>query len=200
MAREYVTAADLKAQLGIDPDDTTKDARAARAVKAASRAIDRATGRAGHGFWLDEAPTARSYRLDGRIVCEGDGDVLLVDEIGDTAGLLVEASSGESWSAVTGWETRPDNALADGKPVDSLLRVGRTWGLASTRIRVTARFGWPAVPDDIAEAAMIQASRLFKRADSPEGVMGSAEWGVVRLSRRDPDVWNLIEPYVIPGF
>ncbi|MEU8531590.1 phage gp6-like head-tail connector protein [Streptomyces parvulus] len=200
MAQEYVTAADLRLQLGIDEDDAPKAARAARAVKAASRAIDKATGRAGHGFWLDETPTSRTYRLDGRIVCDTGGDLLLVDEIGDTAGLLVEASSGDSWSTVTGWETRPDNALADGKPVDSLLRVGSAWGLASTRIRVTARFGWPAVPDDIAEAAMIQASRLFKRADSPEGVMGSAEWGVVRLSRRDPDVWNLIEPYVLPGF
>jgi hypothetical protein len=30
--------------------------------------------------------------------------------------------------------------------------------------------------------------------------MGSAEWGVVRLSRRDPDVWNLIEPFIRPGF
>ncbi|MFE2353063.1 phage gp6-like head-tail connector protein [Streptomyces parvulus] len=200
MAQEYVTADDLRLQLGIDEDDAPKVARAARAVRAASRAIDKATGRPGHGFWLDDTAKTRTYRLDGRIVCEGDGDVLLVDEIGDTTGLLVEASSGDSWSAITGYEARPDNALADGKPVDSLLRLGSTWGLASTRIRVTARFGWPAVPDDIAEAAMIQASRLFKRADSPEGVMGSAEWGVVRLSRRDPDVWNLIEPYVLPGF
>jgi hypothetical protein len=42
--------------------------------------------------------------------------------------------------------------------------------------------------------------RLFRRKDSPEGVTGSAEWGVVRLSRRDPDVWVLIEPYILPGF
>lgn len=67
-------------------------------------------------------------------------------------------------------------------------------------MRITAQFGWPAVPDDISEAALIQAARLFKRKDSPEGVIGNAEWGVVRLSRRDPDVWNLIEQYVLPGF
>ncbi|MEU8728762.1 phage gp6-like head-tail connector protein [Streptomyces tendae] len=200
MAREYVTTEDLKTQLGIDPDDTTKDARAARAVRAASRGIDRATGRPGHGFWLDEQPVARTYQLDGRIVRARNGDVLLVDEIGDTTAMLVETGSGDSWSAVTGYETYPDNALADGKPVTGLLRLGGTWGTASARVRVTARFGWPAVPDDISEAALIQASRLFKRADSPEGVMGSSEWGVVRLSRRDPDVWNLIEPYRLDGF
>ncbi|MFC8456442.1 hypothetical protein ACFUJ0_06100 [Streptomyces sp. NPDC057242] len=67
-------------------------------------------------------------------------------------------------------------------------------------MRVGTRFGWPAVPDDITEAALIQAARLYRRKDSPEGVTGSAEWGVVRLSRRDPDVWNLIDPYVLPGF
>jgi hypothetical protein len=200
MAQEYVTREQLKNQLGIEADDTTRDAKADRAVRAASRAIDRATGRLGRGFWLDEAPTARTYRLEGRIVREREGDLLLVDEIGDITSMVVEVSYVTSWSPVTDYETQPDNALADGRPVTGLLRAGRAWALPSARVRVTARFGWPSVPDDIAEAAMIQAARLFKRADSPEGVMGSAEWGVVRLSRRDPDVWNLIEPYIIPGF
>lgn len=195
MAQEYVTRAELKEQLGIEADDTTRDARLDRAVRAASRGIDKATGRR---FWLDETPTTRTYRPEGRIVCERGGDLLLVDDIGDTTGMVVETGSGASWSAVTRYETHPDNAAADGQPVTGLLRLGSTWGL--DRVRVTARFGWPAVPDDIAEAALIQASRLFKRADSPEGVMGSAEWGVVRLSRRDPDVWALIEPYIVPGF
>lgn len=112
----------------------------------------------------------------------------------------METGSGTSWSPVTGYETVPDNALADGRPITALLRVGGIWGYERGRVRVTARFGWPDVPDDIEQAALIQASRLFKRKDSPEGVTGSAEWGVVRLSRRDPDVWNLIEPYILPGF
>ncbi|MFE1424365.1 phage gp6-like head-tail connector protein [Streptomyces fungicidicus] len=197
MAQEYVTREALKNQLGIEAGDTDRDARADRAVRAASRAIDRATGRR---FFLDEQPQTRTYRLDGRIVREPEGDLLLVDDIGDTAGMVVEVGYVTSFSPVTDYETQPDNALADSRPVTGLLRAGRAWALPSSRVRVTARFGWPTVPDDIAEAAMIQAARLFKRADSPEGVMGSAEWGVVRLSRRDPDVWALIEPYIIPGF
>lgn len=197
MAADYATAAELKAQLGIEEDDTSRDARAERAVRAASRAIERACGRR---FWLDASAQTRTYRLEGRTVRDADGALLLVDDIGDTSGLLVEAGTGSSWAAVASFETHPDNALADGKPVTGLFRPSATWGRAGTRVRVTARFGWPAVPDDIAEAALIQASRLFKRADSPEGVMGSSEWGVVRLSRRDPDVWALIEPYILPGF
>lgn len=197
MATEYATAPELKAQLGIEEDDTSRDALLDRALKAASRGIERACGRR---FWLDDSAQTRTYRLEGRIVREDDGDLLLVDDIGDTSGLLVEAGSGTSWADVTGYETHPDNAIADGKPVTGLLRPSATWGLPTTRVRVTARYGWPAVPDDVAEAALIQASRLFKRKDSPEGVMGSSEWGVVRLSRRDPDVWALIEPYILPGF
>jgi hypothetical protein len=197
MATEYATLAVLKEQLSIEADDTSRDAKATRALKAASRAIDRATGRR---FWLDEDAQTRTYRLEDRIVCDRDGDVLLVDDIGDITGMVVETGSGASFTAVSGYETTPDNALADGYPVTGLLRVSGMWGTSTTRVRVTAKFGWPTVPDDIAEACLIQASRLFKRADSPEGVMGSAEWGVVRLSRRDPDVWALLEPYVLPGF
>jgi hypothetical protein len=197
MANEYATRDELKGQLSIPLDDATKDDRLDKALKSASRSIDRTTGRR---FWLDATAQTRTYRLADRIVCEPDGDVLLVDDIGATVGMVVETGSGSSFTAVTGYETTPDNALADGYAVTGLLRVNGTWGTATTRVRVTAKFGWPTVPDDIVQACLIQASRLFKRADSPEGVMGSSEWGVVRLSRRDPDVWALIEPYTLPGF
>jgi hypothetical protein len=52
----------------------------------------------------------------------------------------------------------------------------------------------------IREATLIQALRLYKRKDSPEGVLGSAEWGTVRVSRLDPDVAKLVESLVLPGF
>lgn len=197
MANEYATRAELKDQLSIETDDTSRDGLLDKALTSASRSIDRSTGRR---FWLDSTVQVRRYRLADRVVCEPDGDVLLVDDIGDVTGLVVETGSGSSFTAFTGYETYPDNALADGLPVSGLLRLNGTWGTASTRVRVTAKFGWPSVPVDIAQACLIQASRLYKRKDSPEGVMGSAEWGVVRLSRRDPDVWNLIEPYILPGF
>lgn len=196
---EYATLADLKDQMGVEASDTSRDDQLAKVLKSASRGIDRATGRR---FWLDDTATVRAYRLHARVVCEEDGNVLLVDDIGDTAGMTVESAStgGGTYTAVTGYETTPDNALADGYPITGLLRPNSIWGTSFTRIRVTARFGWPAVPDDIAQACLIQATRLYKRRDSPEGIIGSAEWGVRNLSRRDPDVWALIEPYILPGF
>lgn len=197
MANEYGDLATLKSNLGIEADDDTRDTQLNRALSAASRSIDKTTGRR---FWLDATVKQRVFRLHGRVVCDDDGDLLLVDDIGSITGLIVEAGSGGSFTAVTGYETSPDNALADGEPITGLRRLNGIWGTGTTRVRVTAKFGWPVVPDDITEATLIQAARVFKRKDSPEGVLGSAEWGVVRLSRRDPDVWAFIEPYLLPGF
>ncbi|MEV6571866.1 phage gp6-like head-tail connector protein [Streptomyces sp. NPDC051577] len=196
MAATYADLGTLKRQLSLDDDDDTRDAQLDQALNTASRYIDRATGRR---FWLDAEPAERVYRPQGRTVIEDDGAALVVDDIGSTSGLVVETGSAAAWSTIATWETLPDNALALGRPITALLRSGG-WGSGTSRVRVTARHGWPAVPDEIVQATLIQANRLYKRKDSPEGVTGSADWGVVRLSRRDPDVWNLIEPYVLPGF
>ncbi|MFI0932917.1 phage gp6-like head-tail connector protein [Streptomyces sp. NPDC021019] len=194
MAEGYGTRAALKERLDLPVSDTSRDSALDSALAAASRSIDRATGRR---FDLTAEPVTRTYNPRGRVVDRPDGELLLVNDIGSTTGLVVETGSG---STVTGFETSPDNALADDLPITGLLLLRTSWGTGTSRIRVTARFGWPSVPDDVAEAALIQAARLYRRRNSPEGVTGSAEWGVVRLSRRDPDVWNLIEPYVLPGF
>ncbi|MDT0306868.1 phage gp6-like head-tail connector protein [Streptomyces sp. DSM 44917] len=199
MANEYADLAALKGTLNIETADTTADAALNRALTAASRSIDRTCGRR---FWLDPAPVARTYRLRGRLLCEDDGELLLTDDIGSATGLVVETGSGSTWTTAAGWETAPENAAVEGRPVTGLLRTGGTWGWdhTSARVRVTARWGWPQVPDEVVQATLIQAARLYRRKDSPEGVTGSAEWGVVRLSRRDPDVWALIEGLILHGF
>lgn len=200
MANEYADLDTLKAHLNIETADTSRDTLLSQALSTASRGIDRTTGRR---FYLDSSAVQRTYRPSGRVVFEVDGEVLLTDDIGSTTGLIVETGSGSTWTAVTGYETVPDNALADGRPITGLRRPNGIWtwqASSTTRVRVTARFGWPAIPDDVVQATLIQAARLYRRKDSPEGVTGSAEWGVVRLSRRDPDVWNLIEPFVLSGF
>lgn len=196
MAEDYASIETLRLMVKADETDP-RDELLQRALTSASRSIDRTTGRR---FWLDPAPVARTYRLAGRTVSEEDGDVLLVDDIGSAEGLVIETGTGTSWTTLTGVETTPDNALLNELPVTGLLRVNGQWGTGSSRVRVTARYGWPSVPDDIEQATLIQANRLWRRKDSPEGVTGSAEWGVMRLSRRDPDVWNLIEQYVLAGF
>ena len=197
MANEYATLATLKRLLNLETADTTSDDLLTQALEAASRGIDRMCGRR---FWLDPAPVARTFNPSGRTVATESGDRLVVNDLGSVTGLTVETGSGGSYSAVTTYETGPDNALADARPVTSLLSLGGSWGYGAARVRITGRWGWPAVPAEVVQATQIQALRLYRRKDSPDGVTGSAEWGVVRLSRVDPDVYTLVQHLTLPGF
>lgn len=195
MANEYATLTDLKTQVGIT--DSARDALLNNALAAASRAIDKKTGRR---FWLDPTAVQRTFNPYGRTVRDQRGALLLIDDIGSLDNLLVETGSGSSWTAATGYETTPDNALLDEQAITGLLLATGTWGTHTTRVRIAARWGWPAVPDEITQATLLQAGRLFKRKDSPDGVAGSSEWGFMRVPNLDPDVRALIEPYMLPGF
>jgi hypothetical protein len=192
----YATLAQLKNMITVT--DTDRDSQLADKLAAASRAIDNNTGRR---FYLDAAATARVINPTRRLVEDEDGWHLLIPDIGDVDALVVEVGRAGAWTNITAQvEAEPLDAIAELKPVTSLLKVGGTWPAgAGRRVRVTARWGWPAIPDGVHEATLILAARLFKRKDSPEGVLGSSEWGVIRLSRTDPDVYGLIQNYILPG-
>lgn len=197
----YIDLDSVKSDLKIEPNNTDRDARLTRAIAAACRKIDGETGRR---FYLDAAASARTYSPRGRVVPTEDGEVLLVDDIGSTADLIVEIGDGHSWSTLptTAWDPYPDNAIVQRRPVEGILRRSGCWRSVGSisRARVTTRWGWPIIPDPVEQAAQILAIRYFGRKDSPEGVIGSTEWGAIRLSRSDPDVYALIQEYVLPGF
>jgi hypothetical protein len=189
----YTDLETVKSSLGkITADD--RDELINNAIRSACRWIDRRTGRR---FYADQAATARTFPIVGQSLYRDGEQVLLVDDIADETGLAVATGRTGAWTVVTGCETGPDNALAYGRAVTEI-RAGSGWLPASGRIQVTARWGWPAVPDEIAQAAQLLAARLYRRKDSPQGVLGSSEWGVTRVSRVDPDVEALIGPFVIP--
>ncbi|MFE7559665.1 phage gp6-like head-tail connector protein [Kitasatospora sp. NPDC057500] len=191
----YVPLGTLKSALKIT--DTDRDDLLTQALQAASRGVEKIAGRR---FWLDPAPVARILNPRGRTLDDADGGHLLTADIGTLDGLVVETGTTGAWSTAPDIEPEPTDALDEGRPVTSLLRLGAPWPAgARQRVRVTARWGWPAVPDEVAQATLIQANRLFRRKDSPDGVAGSAEWGVMRLGRVDPDVDALMKPFVLPG-
>ena len=192
----YADLTTLKLALSIT--DTARDALLNKALDSASRYIEKLAG--GRQFFADATTTARTYQTRGRVLGGVDGEALLVDDISSTTGLVVEVGS-TTFTAVTDYEVGPENAIARGYPINSLLRLSGTWSVAlRPRVRVTAKWGWPAVPDDIVQATLIQAARYYKRKDSPEGVMGSAEWGTVRVAKTDPDVQALVQPFILPSF
>ncbi|GIH29091.1 hypothetical protein Aph01nite_74010 [Acrocarpospora phusangensis] len=176
--------------------DTERDVLISRAITAACRKIDDETGRR---FYLDEVASARTFRTRGRVLIDEDGQTLLVDDIGDVGDLVVETGRGNTWTAVTGYELAPENALAQGKPVTGLLLASGSWPTGTGRVRITTRWGWPVKPATIQQAAHLQAMRLYRRSSSPEGVAGSAEWGLIRLPHLDPDVRAMVGPYELPG-
>jgi len=54
---------------------------------------------------------------------------------------------------------------------------------------------YPALFDDdeTQEAIVLLASRLYKRRNSPEGVAGWGDLGVIRVVASDPDIHRLLE-------
>jgi hypothetical protein len=196
MANEYATLTELKRARKIPASDTADDAALMRALTRASRAIDKRTGRR---FWLDAAASARTGAVRGRIVRGDDGELLLVDDIASIADLVVQLGDGATWTTVVDYFAEPDNALVDGHAITALRRDQGLW-CTSRRWRITAVWGWPAVPDPIAEACVLLANRRFVRLSSPEGVAGWGTDGAIRVSRFDSDVEDLVTPYVLPGF
>ena len=109
-----------------------------------------------------------------------------------------------TWSP-TDWQLEPLNGRLDGLvwAYDKIRAVGdylfptvnANYG-SQALVQLTAVFGWPSVPEPVTQATIIQASRIFKRYDSPLGVAGFGDLGAIRVSRfLDPDMAQLVEPY-----
>jgi hypothetical protein len=63
-------------------------------------------------------------------------------------------------------------------------------------VQVVGTFGFQTVPHDVKQACIILSMRQFKRYDSPLGVAGFGDIGAMRVTRVDPDVQALLEPYI----
>lgn len=190
----YCTVAELRAHLG-DSGSKLDTGGLEKAINATSRAIDKYTGRR---FWQDSSAQVRVYRPD-------DVYTAWVDDISTTTGLVIKTDTGLDGTWATTWDAadyqlEPLNA-ALGDAAYAWWRIvaidDKTFPAHARRttLQVTAKFGWPAVPDDVNEACLIRATNLFKRKEAPFGVAGFGEFGAVRISRRDTDVVDLLQPF-----
>lgn len=192
----YVDESDVAAYLKVSV--VGNETELALAASGSCRWVGRYCGRR---FDLAAEATARTFDVNR------DG-VVWVDDIGDTDDLAVATDDSQNGTFTTAWaesdyQVQPASALELGDPITSLTTVGtRSFPVAGARtglVRVTARWGWPAVPDDVRLAALIQAARLYKRRDSAEGVLGASDFGVVRVGARvDPDAELLLASYRMP--
>jgi hypothetical protein len=195
----YATRNQVKAALRIGTADTLDDDLIDNCVGAASRLID---GYCNRRFWQSGTAEARVYQAEDSFYCS-------IDDVAGTALTLKTSSQADgtfdvTWK-VSDYQLEPLNGNLDGLTwsYDKIRAVGdylfptvnANYG-EQALVQVTAVFGWPSVPEPVTQATIIQASRIFKRYDSPLGVAGFGDLGAIRVSRfLDPDMAQLVEPY-----
>lgn len=192
----YCTVANLREQLNDAVAQKLSLEILERAINATSRAIDDWCGRK---FWRDAEPSARTYRAR-------DLDVLWTHDFSTLDGLVVETGrSGSTWS--TTWAASDYDVIEHPRNADN---AAKAWtglipaddGVQSlpldgrgANVRVTARWGWAAVPPEVEQATVLRATAIFNRKDAVHGVAGFGDFGPVRIAKRDVDVIALLDPY-----
>jgi hypothetical protein len=187
----YASLTEVKSSLRIPVSDTVDDAMIELAVEAASREIDQACERI---FY--QASGARLFVPRDSYVCEID-DLTTLTTLKTSSG--ADGVFDITWAA-DDLQLEPLNGIVGGlvSPTTQIRAVDDylfTIDGGEATVQVTGTWGWSAIPIVIKQATVILASRIFRRNDSPLGVMGFGDMGVVRVSRIDPDIDALIGPF-----
>jgi hypothetical protein len=185
----YATLAQVKNALRLT--DNIDDLAVQDAINAASEMVEGYCGRT-----FGTATAVRLYAAD-------DSEVVQIDDLVSLTELKTASSSISGIDTVwtSGYQLEPLNGFVDGKywPSTRIRAIGRVWPINGQQalIRVTGIFGWSAVPASVTQATIIQASRLFKRNESPMGVAGYGDMGVMRITSKylDGDVTQLLDVY-----
>jgi len=167
---------DLDAQLAIDAAEESIEDYCNRRFYQSGTAVARYyTAESDQFVVIDDLTTLSSLKTDE----DGDGTY----EIAWTSGEYVLV---------------PFNAEEDGEPYTRIFNddeQSETFPATRKGVEVTGTWGWPAVPDRVIQATILQAARFLKRREAPFGVAGfTAEGGAIRLrDRLDPDVEMMLE-------
>lgn len=181
----YVSVSQFKSVLEITESD--EDWWIERCVRGASKAVENRSG--WPTFWNTVNAVQRTISVDRQVVSVRSSagaysKVLLRWGIASSAGF--EASGYSSASLM------PEDAFDEERPADAIRLPGTPSSLTGS-LTVTAIWGWPTVPADILWAVQMQSHRYYRRKGSPEGIAGSAEWGLSRVPRLDPDVLGILK-------
>jgi len=198
LGQNYCTVEELKSRLGIT--DTSDDFELGLAAAGASRAIDEITGRY---FWrgtdtrtyipesisrqsLDDLVSVTSLKVDR------DGDGVFEETWTQGTDYALEVAPGKYNAAAKGeqWPYTAAQVITGGK----LFPFTWMWSHLD-RIQVAGVFGWPAVPLNVKNAAIIAGAQIFRIKDAPFGVAGFGEFGVVRV-QSNPQVMWLLHRYI----
>ncbi len=207
MASDYCTLNELQVELGIATSDTDRVGSLELAITAASREIDRWCGRV---FWQDATVVTREVWPESAVCVDLLEQHGLSREISTTDGLIVKTDTDgdgtyeTTLTINTDFILLPRNAVADSLPFSELWAVGSgSFPLLSNGragVQITAKFGWPAIPDDVKKACLLQAAQLFKSKDAVFGAAAlPGDVGAVFLrSQLHPQAKALLMDYQRP--
>jgi hypothetical protein len=203
VAQYYTSVEELKDRLQIT--STVSDMSCQFAVQGAASVINRHCAR--HFYQITEARTFPVYSMWEQPL----------DDIATTSGIQLavdfdgDGTFEQNWTLGTDYQLVLDgyefNVNSDGEPrpytrarVINFAGGGRffpfVWPFSRLdRVQVTATWGWPAVPFSVKQAALQVAAELFKLKDSPFGIVGAADWGLMRITRQNPVVADMLAPY-----
>lgn len=190
----YITLDQLKTFLGIELTDTQDDDRLEFARKTASAGINFVCRR---DFNKTTSASARLFYPDA-------SDFADVHDFHTTTGLVIETDTSGSGSAWATWsaadyQLEPLNGIVDGVQGWPYWRIravrSKCFSFApAANVRVTAQWGWTAIPDPVTSAAFTVAEEIYKLREAPFGVAGFGQWGSIRV-RENPMAMAWISPY-----
>jgi len=201
MANDYCTNTEIKAAMPDGNWGSSYDTLLTALATRASRALD--------GL-LKRMPGAFYVSADATYYFTGSGDAeLWIGELAAAPTSVAVAESGDitsytAWAA-TDYHLWPYNALSEGMPyqrldIDLLNGTKALWYAYPKAVKIVGKFGFSAaIPDEIKEAAIIQASRWFKRGQQAYADTGAiTELGQLHYTKQiDPDIAAILD---IPRF
>lgn len=195
----YATIAELKASINITSTDATRDTVLTRLLSAADDAIDKYCNRP-DGFVAQTLPTVRYYTGSGKAY-------QWIDETTSVTGVAVKEDPDDT--TYTAWALTdfvpfsgdPKSPDFNSTPYCAIMCTlngdysyflsGRYSGRGIMTVQVTAKFGYATVvPDQVKEAAIVQAARWYKRGESAwADTIANNELGTLSFRKSiDPDL------------
>lgn len=197
----YVSLAELKRRFHID--DTEDDAELQLAISTAQSDVDDFCGRQ---FNVATAASARQF-------VAGKNSRLIVDDFSTTAGLVVKTgtvSDGFNTTLTINEDFIVEPIGGRIGEVDygvywRLVAIDHAWDISyhgEPSVEIEAVWGWSSVPLAIKSATLMQAARLYRRKDTPEGVLNGFEGAPIRVGYMlDPDIARSVKKFRkhVPG-
>lgn len=174
----YINRAELKSYMGLETSE--KDDLVDYAIESAFEEIFTYTHR---DFNDAGSATARVFKPNDHGLC-------IVDDFHTTAGLIIQTDDDDDGVFETTWTTadyelaplNAPTAHVPARPYFMIYAVGTSLRFHSQKrasVKVTARWGWAAVPAPVRQSHFILASDTFQLKDSRLGLAGSDQFGQI---------------------